>query len=481
MKTPSRTGGTHKGAKLGAGLKTRKNVFRWARIGVLAMGGVAILSGCGVSYHSPKVRERQGELPVSVVSMTPKAVAYANASPYTPRALPDVFYAYAGTYGGATGAGALPAAPYLPNETRQRLEYRPLPDINPQPYRIGVGDVLLLATRGGATTVEQLSGLLAAQNQRQGYTVRDDGTIAIPEIGTVQLAGMTLQQAEDQLFQALVSNQIDPAFSLEVAEFNSQQVAVGGAVKSARLVPITPNNLTLGQALITAGGLSVRDEEFASIRIYRNGTLYQIPVETYRAQPAIKDKLLQAGDAVYVDTTYDLDRAFEFYKARIDVISLRSSARQATLSTLQAEISIRRNSLDERRSLFQSRTQLDAEARDYVYLSGEVTKQNRFALPYGRQATLADVLYNEGGFDNTTGDPTEIYVLRGSSDPAKVGEIVAFHLNAGNAANMILATQFQMRPNDVVFIEEQPITKWGRALQQALPTLLSTATRAASL
>ncbi|MBV6634712.1 MAG: polysaccharide biosynthesis/export family protein, partial [Mameliella sp.] len=315
--------------------------------------------------------------------------------------------------------------------------------------------------------------------QRQGYTVRDDGSIAIPDIGAVQLAGLTLQQAEDQLFQALVSNQIDPSFSLEVAEFNSQQVAVGGAVRTAKLVPITPNNLTLGQALITAGGLAVRDEEFASIRIYRDGTLYQIPVETYRAQPAIKDKLLQAGDAVFVDTTYDLDRAFEFYKTKIDVVNLRSSARSQALQALSTEIAIRRSALDERRRLFESRTELDAEGRDYVYLSGEVTKQNRFPLPYGRQATLADVLYNEGGFDNTTGDPTEIYVLRGSSDPAKVGEIVAYHLNAGNAANMIMATKFEMRPNDVIFIEEQPITKWGRALQQAFPTLLNAAGRAA--
>lgn len=377
------------------------------------------------------------------------------------------------------GAGALPAAPYLPDETRRQMEYRPLPDISPQPYRIGVGDVVLLATRSAGSTVEQLSGLLAAQSQRQGYTVRDDGSIAIPEIGTVQLAGMTLQEAEDRLFQALVSNQIDPSFSLEVAEFRSKKVAVGGAVKSATLVPITPNNVTLGEALIAAGGLAVRDAEFASIRVYRDGTLYQIPLETYRAQPQLSDKLLIDGDAVFVDTTYDLDRAFEFYKAKIDVISIRSNARGAALQALDTEIRIRRSALDERRSLFTTREELGAEKRDYVYLSGEVTKQNRFALPYGQQASLADVLYNEGGFDNTTGDPTEIYVLRGSNDPAKIGEIVAYHLNAGNAANMILATKFEMRPNDVIFIEEQPITKWGRALQQAFPSLINSASAAA--
>ncbi|SMX38842.1 Polysaccharide biosynthesis/export protein [Maliponia aquimaris] len=340
--------------------------------------------------------------------------------------------------------------------------------------------MLLLATRSAGSTIEQLSRLLAATNQRRGYTVRDDGSIAIPEIGAVQLAGMTLQEAEDRLFQTLVSNQIDPSFSLEVAEFNSRRVVVGGAVKSPRVVPVTPSNLTLGEALIAAGGLTVRDAEFASIRIYRDGTLYQIPVETYRAQPELNDKLLVNGDAVFVDTTYDLDRALEFYKAKIDVISLRSSARGNALNALSTEIGLRRAALDERRSLFKQRTELGAEGRDYVYLSGEVSKQSRFALPYGNVATLADVLYSEGGFDTTTGDPTEIYVLRGNSDPGRAGEVVAFHLDAGNAANLLLMTRFEMRPNDIVFIEEQPITKWGRALQQAFPSILNAAAGAAN-
>ena len=79
------------------------------------------------------------------------------------------------------------------------------------------------------------------------------------------------------------------------------------------------------------------------------------------------------------------------------------------------------------------------------------------------------MLYSGGGFSNTTGDPAEIYVLRGNKD----GSVIAYHLNAENAANLVLATSLQMRPNDVVFIEEQPITKWNRSLQQLFPALLN--------
>lgn len=342
-----------------------------------------------------------------------------------------------------------------------------------------MGDVLLLATRGSGTTVEQLSGLLAAQSRRQGYTVRDDGSIAIPEVGPVQLAGLTVQEAEDRLFQTLAQNQIDPTFSLEVSEFRSQRVAVGGAVGAPKVLPISPVTLTLGEALVAAGGIQTRDEEFASIRVYRDGVLYQIPVSDYLARTDLQNKLLLNGDAVFVDTTYDLDRAMEFYRARIDVISLRSNARNQALDALSTEIGLRRAALNEQRDNFRARADLGAEARDYVYLSGEVNSQSRFALPFGQKASLADVLYGEGGFDTTTGNPSEIYVLRGTSDPSRAGEIVAYHLNARNAANMILATRFEMRPNDMIFVEEQPITKWNRALQQALPVFLNTAARAA--
>ena len=277
------------------------------------------------------------------------------------------------------------------------------------------------------------------------------------------------------MFQVLVQNQIDPSFSLEMAEFHSKKVAVGGAVKSATLVPITLNKLTLSAALTSAGGVSVRDKEFAVVRVYRDGNLYEMPMSMYFDRQDLQDKVLLNGDAVFVDTSYDLDRAVEFYKSKIDIISLRTDARESTLTALETEVALQRNSLEERRDLFELRTKLGAEKHDYVYLTGEVENQARFQLPYQQHATLADVLYSEGGFDTTTGDPSQIYVLRSDDQSNNLAAITAYHLDARNPANMIIATKLQMRPNDVVFIEEQQITKWSRALQQLFPSLLRTA------
>ncbi len=434
----------------------------------------ALLAGCGISYTAPSVSQQSGGAQVRVVDVDPQTVLVANRQSYTPRSLPDIYYRAAGG-GQLRGVDTLPAEPFLPDEQRRTLELRVPPAVTPQPYRIGVGDVVLLATKAAGTTIEELSGLLAAQNARQGYTVRDDGAIAIPDLGTLQLAGLTIEEAEARVFEALVDNQIDPAFSLEIAEFNSKRVAVGGAVGNPTLVPITLNTLDLGEALTAAGGVQVANEEFASIRIYRDGSLYQIPFEEFLSRPDLQRTTLTNGDAVYVDTSYDLEQALEFYRSRIDVINVRRDARTAAIQELQATVNLRRGELNERRDNFTSRLELGAEARDYVYLAGEVTEQSRYTMPFEQQVTLADVLYDSGGMPTATGDPSEIYVLRASSNPAEFGAVTAWHLNAANAANLTLATRFEMRPNDIVFVEQQPITKWSRALNQALPTLINTA------
>lgn len=420
---------------------------RSARTIVLALA----LSACGLTYTSPKVeKETEDGTPVTVLPLSSDVVAQANRSAYTPRSLPRAFYADP-----SGQRRALPAKPRTPDLRPMANVLNPPPVARTPLYRIGIGDVLLLSTQGTAppVSIEGLGSVAAPPStSRQGFTVRDDGAIAIPEVGSVTLAGLTLQEAENALFEALVEAQIDPSFSLEVAEFNSQRVSVGGAVTTPVVLPVTLAPLTLSEAMTAAGALLVPDAQFTTIRIYREGTLYQIPLEAYLKDGGLQKTILLNGDAIYVDSTYNLDRAIEFFKQELDV-------RADALAELQAEI-----------GTFNSRSELDAEARDYVYVTGEVVGQNRFTLPFGRQASLADVLYDGGGFNTETGDADEIYVVRRRKD-SPTGEIVAYHLSGGNVANLVLATELQMRPNDIVFIEEQVITKWGRALQQLLPVL----------
>jgi polysaccharide export outer membrane protein len=100
------------------------------------------------------------------------------------------------------------------------------------------------------------------------------------------------------------------------------------------------------------------------------------------------------------------------------------------------------------------------------------------ALPFERSMNLADVLFDEGGINSQFGDYAEIYVLRAETYPQRNGGLTAFHLDAGNAVNLAVATRLEIRPNDIVFVAEQPVTSWNRAFSQILPQIfLSTATR----
>lgn len=434
--------------------------------------GVVILTGCGAAYISPSVDVT--DRIVRVRALTAESVLQANRSNYSPKTLPSVFFQNAGGAGSVRGTGAIPQPTFDSRPQPQAVALSVPPTVQPRAYEIGVGDVLVLATKSAGGTVAELSGLLAAQNSRSGYTVQDDGTIAIPDVGRVNVAGSTLEQAEAELFRQLVQAQIDPSFSLEIAEFNSQRVSIGGAVATPKVASISLTPLYLDEAITSAGGIAASDLDFTTIRIYRDGALYQIPVSDYLRRPDLQRIALTAGDSVFVDTQFDLDDAQAYFAEQITLANFRATARQQALNELQSEVALRRAALNEALANYQARLELDGVDRDYVYLTGEVLTPGRFTMPFGRTATLADALYSEGGFSANTANPRQIYVLRGSNEPSEFGAVTAWQLDASKATNFVLATKMEMRPNDVVFIAEQPITRWNRVVQQIVPSLITT-------
>jgi polysaccharide export outer membrane protein len=443
----------------------------------LIVAACITLAGCSSIYRSSSVVPGvEDGTNVRVLPITAETVVQANRSTYSPKTLPAVFSITAGGGSIRRGAGALPE-PSFTNEARPgALILRVPPSANPGPYQIGVGDVVLLSTPNTGSTVEELSGLLAAQNSRQGYTVQDDGSVNIPNVGRVRIVGLTIEDAEAELFQRLVENQFDPTFSLEIAEFNSRKVSIGGAVAGPAVVPVTLTPLLLSGVLAAAGGVTVEDQDFGSVRIFRDGTLYQIPLNDLYSDAALLQTRMVDGDAVFVDTQYELSQAQGFFEQQIVLIGARQRARESALAELQTEVGLRRAELTEARTNYQARAQLGADNQDYVYLAGEVGVQSRFALPFERRAKLADALFDDArGISVDSGDISEIYVLRGSNDPRDFGAVTAWHLNAKNAANYSLSTDFELRPDDVIFVAQQPITKWNRAVTQILPSLVNVA------
>ncbi|WP_432653543.1 polysaccharide biosynthesis/export family protein, partial [Ruegeria atlantica] len=462
---------------------SRGHIVRHTPLLLSALAVTVLIAGCSTIYRSPSVTAGVSDAgKVRVVPVTPETVLVANRSPYAPKTLPTVFGLSAGSGSGTSlrGTGPLPEAPSTQDGSRAGLQLDPPPQVNPGPYTIGIGDVLVLSTPSTQGTAGELSGLLAAQNSRNGYTVQDDGSINIPDVGRVRLVDLTVDEAEAVLFQRLVENQIDPTFSLEIAEFNSRRVSVGGAVGQPGIQPITLTQLTLGEALSAAGSVSVSDIDNSSVRIYRDGQMYQIPLEDLYARTALQNLNLVADDSVFVDTDYDLDRAERYFAQQIALRDTVLEGRQTALQELNTAVNLRRADLDERRSNYIQSIELDAVDRDYVYLSGEVRTQGRYALPFNHTATLADALFDTGGgIAKETGDASEVYVLRAAQDAREFGAVTAWHLDIRNAAQLTLAARFQLRSNDIIFIAENPVTKWGRTISQITPSLITTPINAA--
>ena len=412
-----------------------------------------ILTGCGIAYQPTSVRD-DASANIRVVHLTPETVLEANSSPYTPLSWPGAFvstdYLEENNY-------KLQDSLFAPQRLDGVMEWR-MPELEPMTYMIGVGDVLTLNMQLKESLGDVLNGLIASQNSQRGYRVQDDGSVSIPDIGRVVIGGLTLQEAESAIYQRLLAAGVAPSFSIEITEFNSQKISISGNVISPRILPLTLQPLYLDDAIYDSGGFAISDASFIIVRLYRNGSMYQIFGPEIYNQSDTNRILLINGDTIVVNSSVEYDR----------ILGLRQEARAKRLGEIESQTRTQANSAN---SLL-SRMNNGSIAREYVYIIGEVLQQSRYTLPFEHKVVLADALLeSSGGVSSLTGNPQQIYVLRGGGDLENFAPITALHLDAKNAANFLLATRLELRPKDVVFVGTQPITNWNRMINQIIPSL----------
>ena len=98
-----------------------------------------------------------------------------------------------------------------------------------------------------------------------------------------------------------------------------------------------------------------------------------------------------------------------------------------------------------------------------VFILGGVSPQIFKINPANRE-TLADVLFTSGGpLSASSAKRSEVYLLRGSNP------VVAYHLDAQSPTRLIVADAMELRPNDILFVAEQPIMSFNRTLATIVP------------
>jgi polysaccharide export outer membrane protein len=413
------------------------------------------LTGCDIVYQPTFVRD-DASANIRVVHLTPETVLEANSSPYTPQSWPDTFVTVDDLKNSENGDKRQDPI-FDPQRLSGIIEWR-MPQPEPLTYTIGVGDVLTLNMQLKESLGDVLNGLIASQNSQRGYRVQDDGAVSIPDIGRVFVGGLTLQEAESTVYQRLLAGGVAPSFSIEITEFNSQKISISGNVNSPGILPITFRPLYLDEAIYASGGFTISDASFIIVRLYRKNSIYQIFGPEIYNQNKTNKVLLKDGDTIVVDVTDEYDR----------ILGLRQEAEAKRLQEIETKAEAKANNAN---SLL-SRMAYGSIHREYVYIIGEVVQQSRYTLPFEHKAVLADALLeSSGGVLSLTGNPKQIYVLRGGADLKNFAPITALHLDAKNAANFFLAARLELRPKDVVFVGTQPITNWNRMINQIIPSL----------
>jgi polysaccharide export outer membrane protein len=111
-------------------------------------------------------------------------------------------------------------------------------------------------------------------------TVGDDGSVTMPSVGKISVAGLTLPQVEQRIKNLLESRILNKAdVTVDLIEAGSRPISVIGAVNRPGRIPAT-GNITLMQAITAAGGLAAGyGRNLYVLRTSPNGMTEQVAID----------------------------------------------------------------------------------------------------------------------------------------------------------------------------------------------------------
>ncbi len=291
---------------------------------------------------------------------------------------------------------------------------------------INTGDVLEVKIAAGLSDKDQIT---------MGARVSNDGTISLPEIGTVNVVGIEPAGAESLIRTAAISKQLfyNPAVTVRFTDRRMNTVRVMGAVNMPGTYKLSPNSSDVVSALAAAEGLAADAGQEIKVKN---------PVSPMRGdRPAIAGEPTSPYSNVSDTNSVASTGSSDLNSYTINLISAAKSGDGQYRVEDGGVIMVEKR---------------DPEA---IYVGGLVKNPDRIEFPVGEDLRLLQAISLAGGVSNQMAN--KIYVVRQSAqgqDP----KVIEVNLRAAKHSD---DWNIRLGAGDVITVEHTPATVFMEALQ----------------
>ncbi len=179
-------------------------------------------------------------------------------------------------------------------------------------YKLSNNDIVTfnLFTNQGARLLELTAGSGEKQilftESRFTYTVDLEGRINFPEIGKIEVAGLTIYELQENLEERYSHLYKDPYAKIDI--LNNRVIVFPGSGGDALVITLVNQNTTVIEALALAGGITERgDASKVKLirRINEEEEVYLMDLSTIEGIQ-YAGMIVQANDLIYVEPTPQL-------------------------------------------------------------------------------------------------------------------------------------------------------------------------------
>ena len=282
-------------------------------------------------------------------------------------------------------------------------------------YTLGPNDQVIVHAAG----VEEL-------NDRP-FRVDDDGTVLLPLVGLIRVAGRTVQQFEEELRTKLKTYVVNPQVSVTLVQFRSDPVFFVGAFQKPGVLMLQGRR-TLIEMLAAVGGLQPTASR--RIKVTRKQELGPIPLGSAVEDPENKTSSVEISLGAL---TQSINPAEDIVLQPYDVVSV--------------------------------------ETAEQVYAQGELEHVGSFSLGERDSLSVLQLVSMAGGLTRDA-DAEHVFILRPVMNTTRRAEI---HLNLKE----VMAARnndYPLQQNDILYVprvkQHQILSKVALIAVPVIPTII---------